>query len=121
MRISDCSSYVFFADLFGFVLIASLLLLASYFFLVFFADQQRVSCRWPLPAYLPLLALLPAVLADWRVHWRRAAWATLSLGTVAALGSLAVISVPAARSQLASGNAYPENLDRKSTRPNSSH
>src|SRR3546814_4960107 len=40
----------------GFVLIASLLLLAAYFVLGFFADQQRVSFHLPLPAYLPLLA-----------------------------------------------------------------
>ncbi|PIX59560.1 MAG: hypothetical protein COZ47_11920 [Lysobacterales bacterium CG_4_10_14_3_um_filter_64_11] len=94
----------------GFVLIASLLLLAAYFVLGFFADRQRVSFHWPLPAYLPLLALVPLVLADWRSLWRRATWVLLALGTVLSLGYLAAISVPALRSQMASTGAYPDNF-----------
>jgi hypothetical protein len=94
----------------GFVLIASLLLLAAYFVLGFFADRQRVSFHWPLPAYLPLLALLPAVLTDWRPLWRRATWLLLALGTTLGVGYLAAISVPAVRAHLASGSAYPENF-----------
>lgn len=94
----------------GFVLVASLSLLVAYFGLGFFADQQRVSFHWPLPAYLPLLALVPLLLADWTAAWRRATWALLALGTLSALGFLAAISVPALRSEWAAGNGYPENF-----------
>ncbi len=94
----------------GFVLIASLLLLTAYFVLGFFADQQRVSFHWPLPAYLPLLALVPAVLADWWPVWRRAAWALLAFGTLLTLAFLAAISMPAVRSYLAAGSGYPDNF-----------
>ena len=39
--------------------------LAGFFALGFLADNERVSFHWPLPGYLALTVLAPAVLATW--------------------------------------------------------
>ena len=52
-----------------FALLGGLVVL-GFFGLGFFADTERVSFHWPLPGYLALLPLLPAVLAGWP-RWLR--------------------------------------------------
>ena len=76
----------------------------------FFADRERVSFHWPLPGYLALLPLVPAVLAGWTRGWRRATWATAGLGLAAVLGYYVMASVPAWRAQTASQNFHPTNF-----------
>ena len=76
----------------------------------FFADRERVSFHWPLPGYLALLPLVPAVLAGWTRGWRRATWATAALGLAAVLGYYVMASVPAWRAQTASENFHPTNF-----------
>ena len=62
------------------------LVVLGFFVLGFFADTQRVSFHWPLPGYLALLPLLPAVLAGWPSWLRRATWAMAACGLLAVLG-----------------------------------
>jgi 4-amino-4-deoxy-L-arabinose transferase-like glycosyltransferase len=76
----------------------------------FFADRERVSFHWPLPGYLALLPLVPAVLVGWSRGWRTATWATAALGLLAVLGYYVVASVPAWRAQTASQNFHPTNF-----------
>ncbi len=76
----------------------------------FFTDRERVSFHWPLPGYLALLPLVPAVLARWSRGWRIATWATAGLGLAAVLGYYVVASVPALRVQTASRNFHPTNF-----------
>jgi 4-amino-4-deoxy-L-arabinose transferase-like glycosyltransferase len=83
---------------------------AGFFLLGFFADSERVSFHWPLPAYLALLPLAAPVLADWRPIWRRLAWALAGAGLVIGLCYYAVAATPALRAHLADGKAYPSNF-----------
>ncbi|RZA17458.1 MAG: glycosyltransferase family 39 protein [Lysobacteraceae bacterium] len=76
----------------------------------FFADRERVSFHWPLPGYLALLPLVPAVLARWPRGWRIATWATAAFGLMVVLGYYAVASVPSLRAQTASRNFHPTNF-----------
>ena len=76
----------------------------------FFADRERVSFHWPLPGYLALLPLLPAVLSRWPRGWRIATWATAGFGLAAVLGYYAMASVPSLRAQTASRNFHPTNF-----------
>lgn len=86
------------------------MIVLGFFALGFFADRERVSFHWPLPGYLALLPLVPAVLAGWPRVWRRATWATASLGLAAVLGYYVMAAVPAWRAQLASQNFHPTNF-----------
>ena len=76
----------------------------------FFADRERVSFHWPLPGYLALLPLVPALLARWSRGWRIATWASAAFGLVVVLGYYAIASVPALREQSASRNFHPTNF-----------
>ena len=82
----------------------------GFLLLGFFADRERVSFHWPLPGYIALLPLLPAVLSRWSRGWRFATWATAALGLAAVLGYYALASVPAWRAQSASQNFHPTNF-----------
>jgi 4-amino-4-deoxy-L-arabinose transferase-like glycosyltransferase len=66
----------------------------GFFVLGFFADVERVSFHWPLPGYLPLLLVVPALLRRWPRAWRRAAWAMCGAGLAVVLGYYLVASVP---------------------------
>lgn len=81
-----------------------------YMLAAFFVDRERVSFHWPLPAYLPLLALAPALMQGWTTAWRRMLWLTLSIGALVTLAFMAMIASPAARERLAAASAYPENF-----------
>ena len=82
----------------------------GFLLLGFFADRERVSFHWPLPGYVALLPLLPAVLAGWSRGWRIATWSTAALGLAAVLGYYVLAAVPAWRAQSASQNFHPTNF-----------
>lgn len=89
---------------------SGLLVLAGFFALGFFADSERVSFHWPLPAWLALLPLAPAVLARWPTFARRATWTLAALGLAAGLGYYAIAAMPSMRARLADSKVYPSNF-----------
>lgn len=76
----------------------------------FFSDRERVSFHWPLPGYLALLPLVPAVLSRWSRGWRIASWVVAALGLAAVLGYYVVAATPSLRAQTASRNFHPTNF-----------
>ena len=92
-----------------FALLGGLLVL-GFFALGFFADTERVSFHWPLPGYLALLPLLPAVLAGWPRWLRRSTWLLAGLGLVAMLGYYVAVSIPDVRARSADAKWYPSNF-----------
>ena len=86
------------------------MIVLGFLLLGFFADRERVSFHWPLPGYLALLPLVPAVLAGWPRGWRLATWATTAFGLAAVLGYYAIASMPTLRAQMASRNFHPTNF-----------
>ena len=92
-----------------FALLGGLLVL-GFFALGFFADTERVSFHWPLPGYLALLPLLPAVLAGWPRWMRRSTWVLAGLGLVAMLGYYVAVSIPDVRARSAAAKWYPSNF-----------
>jgi 4-amino-4-deoxy-L-arabinose transferase-like glycosyltransferase len=89
---------------------AGALVVLGFLALGFFADRERVSFHWPLPGYLALLPLVPAVLARWPRAWQLATWTLAALGLAAVLGYYAMASLPAARASLAARNLHPTNF-----------
>lgn len=87
-----------------------LLVVAGFFVLGFFADTERVSFHWPLPGYLALLPLLPAVLDRWPPALRIATALLAALGLIASLGYYAAVSVPSLRAKSAGLKWYPTNF-----------
>ncbi|MCC7250071.1 MAG: glycosyltransferase family 39 protein [Lysobacter sp.] len=90
--------------------VSGLAVFFAFFALGFFADSERVSFHWPVPAYLALLPLAPLALSRWSAGWRRATWAMAALGLVVGLGYFVAVSSPALRERAASGKAYPANF-----------
>ncbi|HZW17966.1 MAG TPA: glycosyltransferase family 39 protein [Luteimonas sp.] len=86
------------------------LVVLGFFVLGFFADTRRVSFHWPLPGYLALLPLLPALLDRWAPWLRRLTWALAACGLVAVLGYYAAVSAPSVREQTAALKWYPSNF-----------
>lgn len=82
----------------------------GFFALGFVADNERVSFHWPLPGYLALLPLLPAVLARWSRPARIATWTLAGLGLAAVLGYYVAVSLPAVRAHAAASKWYPSNF-----------
>ena len=76
----------------------------------FFADRERASFHWPLPGYIALLPLVPAVLARWHRGWRMATWTVAAAGLATVLAFYVVASVPTLRAQSASQNFHPTNF-----------
>ena len=85
-------------------------ILLGFLLLGFFADRERVSFHWPLPGFVALLPLVPAVLAGWPRGWRVATLATAAAGLVLVLGFFVVAAVPAWRGQTAGHRLYPANF-----------
>lgn len=92
-----------------FALLGGLLVL-GFFVLGFFADTERVSFHWPLPGYLALLLLLPAVLQRWPAWLRGMTWALAGAGLLAVLGYYVAVSVPEVRARAAAEKWYPSNF-----------
>ncbi|MET0289834.1 MAG: glycosyltransferase family 39 protein [Pseudoxanthomonas sp.] len=82
----------------------------GYGVLGFFADVDRVSFHWPLQGYLALLVLVPWVMRDWTLPWRRALWGLCGVGLVGVLGYYLLLSTPALRERLAASKYYPYNF-----------
>lgn len=89
---------------------AGLLVLSGFFLLGFFADGERVSFHWPLPAYLALLPLAPLAIERWPALMRRAMWVLAVLGLFVGLGYYAAVSSPALRARMADSKWYPSNF-----------
>jgi hypothetical protein len=85
-------------------------LLLTYAALGFFADAERLSLHWPLPALLVLLVLVPTTWARWSRAWRTAGVALAALGLLAALALHAAIARPAWRMAWLGERFYPENF-----------
>lgn len=86
--------------------------LGLYFVLGLFADDLRFRAHWPLPGYLPLLAVLPALL--WTERSTRSArrWLMLGLGMALlgqalGVGYLALAATPGGATRLAGWKAFP--------------
>ncbi|GAB3513828.1 glycosyltransferase family 39 protein [Pseudoxanthomonas daejeonensis] len=86
------------------------IVLAGLFVLGFFADSERVSFHWPVPAYLALLPAAAMMLEGWPVGWRRLAWATAAVGLLAALAWCLAVASPALRQEAAGSKHYPRNF-----------
>ena len=76
----------------------------------FFADRERASFHWPLPGYIALLPLVPAVLARWPRGWRIATWTIAAVGLATVLAFYVIASVPSLRAHSASRNFHPTNF-----------
>jgi 4-amino-4-deoxy-L-arabinose transferase-like glycosyltransferase len=86
------------------------LVILGFFVLGFFADTERVSFHWPLPAYLALLPLLPAALRRWPRGWQAGTWLLATIGLAAALGYYLLVSSAAVRADAAASKWYPSNF-----------
>ena len=86
------------------------LVVLGFFALGFFADTERVSFHWPLPGYLALLPLLPAMLSRWPHPLRIATWLLAGVGLVATLGFYTAMSVPQVRERSAANKFYQPNF-----------
>jgi 4-amino-4-deoxy-L-arabinose transferase-like glycosyltransferase len=82
----------------------------GFFALGFFADNERVSFHWTLPGYLALLAIVPLLLREWSLPFRRATWAMAGVGAVLMLGYYIAVSMPVVRTHFAGSKYYPENF-----------
>lgn len=86
------------------------LLVSGFFLLGFFADTERVSFHWPLPGYVALLPLLPALLLAWPRWLRTATIGMAALGLLGMLGYYASVSSPSIRASTAADKWYPNNF-----------
>ncbi|MGH8040497.1 MAG: ArnT family glycosyltransferase [Rudaea sp.] len=83
-----------------------------YFVLGLFADDARFRAHWPLPGYLPLLVVLPALLSQARfARWMRGTtFGLLALGGALAFAYLGLAAVPGGTTALAQMKAFPQQL-----------
>lgn len=93
-----------------FLALFGVIVLGGLFVLGFFADRERISFHWPVPAYLALLPAAAMGLQGWGRGWRRAAWAMAAIGLVGALSWLLLVSTPALRQASAGSKHYPRNF-----------
>lgn len=86
------------------------LVVLGFFLLGFFADTERVSFHWPLPGYLALIPLVPALLSRWPGWLRAATWGLAGLGLAAMLAFYAALSMPQVRARSAAEKFYQSNF-----------
>lgn len=86
------------------------LIVLGFFVLGFFADRERISFHWPLPGFVALLPLLPAVLAGWPRVWRVATLATTALGLAGVLGYFALATTSGEGQRGSNDMLYPANF-----------
>jgi 4-amino-4-deoxy-L-arabinose transferase-like glycosyltransferase len=93
--------------------VCALLPIVVYFVVGCFADDTRFRVHWPLPGYLPLLLVLPLLLARATSAVQRfgriAALAMLALGSALAFAYLAITAAGGAAT-LAGVKAFPEHF-----------
>ncbi|MGH8090385.1 MAG: glycosyltransferase family 39 protein [Rudaea sp.] len=82
----------------------------AYFLLGLFADDTRFRAHWPLPGYLPLLVVLPALLRESRIaRWLRVSTLVLLvLGSTLAFAYLGIAAIPGGADVLARMKAFPQ-------------
>lgn len=90
--------------------LCGLLTVAGFFLLGFVADAERVSFHWPLPGYLALLALAPAVLTTWPRALRLATWILLAAACAATAAGHLLVASPDGRVRLAGSGMHPANF-----------
>ncbi len=87
--------------------------LGGYFLFGLFADDTHFRVHWPLPGYLPLLAVLPVLIREHRPAspaWKGLVIATAALAAlfqVAIVAWLGMTTVPGAANWLHRSKAYP--------------
>ena len=82
-----------------------------YFAVGLFADATRFRAHWPLPGYLPLLVVLPALLRESPLRrFAVAAYAMLAAGTLIGFAYLIAAAVPDGAAALARAKAFPEHF-----------
>lgn len=88
--------------------------IVGYFVLGLFADDLRFRAHWPLPGYLPLVAVLPVLIGErpqWGRGWRRVllacSFALAGLGQLGGLGYLALAASGQHATLLAGVKAFP--------------
>lgn len=86
------------------------LTLLGFFLLGFVADADRASFHWPLPGYLALLALVPAVLAGWSRGMCAATWGCLIAACGVALAGQVMVASSDGRVRLADAGMHPANF-----------
>lgn len=86
------------------------LVVLGFFALGFLADTERVSFHWPLPGYVALLPLLPALLQRWPRSVRVATTATAAVGLLVVMGYYTMVSVPEVRARTAASRWYQDNF-----------
>ncbi|NII10311.1 glycosyltransferase family 39 protein [Oleiagrimonas sp. C23AA] len=94
--------------------VTSAVFIFAYFGFGLFADDTRFRAHWPLPGYLPLLVLVPALLAEWRSRvgrvWVVAAFSLAVFGELLALAYLALAASDGGAAVLAHYKAFPGNF-----------
>ena len=82
----------------------------AYFALGLFADDTRFRAHWPLPGYLPLLIVLPALLRQAHIAraLRVATFVLLALGSALAFAYLGLAAVSGGADALARMKAFPQ-------------
>ena len=98
-------------DLMG---LAAVVPLLGYFLVGLFADGERFRVHWPIPGYLPLIAVLPLLIQErsstgsrlWR-WWPPLAAIGGALGGALVLAYLLLASQPSMSSQLSTSKLFP--------------
>lgn len=94
--------------------VSALVPILGYFVLGCFADDTRFRLHWPLPGYLPLLLLLPAMLRELGAPLQRllrwSAFGMLTLGSACAFAYLTLAALPDGAMLLAGAKAFPEHM-----------
>jgi 4-amino-4-deoxy-L-arabinose transferase-like glycosyltransferase len=88
----------------------SITFIAAWFVLGLFADDLRFRAHWPLPGYLPLLAVLPALWRGTDRRWVVATVGVAAFGLLACFGYLVLASSPTGPARLAGWKAFPANF-----------
>jgi len=95
-------------DLFAICAVAPI---AAYFLLGCFADDTRFRLHWPLPGYLPLLAVMPVLLRESRHRaFAIASFALLAVGSAGVVVYLALAVLPGGATMLAGSKAFPQHF-----------
>lgn len=94
-------------DRWGLIAVSALLPLLGFFVLGFFADRERFSLHWPLPAYL---VLIPALALWWPELGRRVRLAVVALAVATQIAFvlwLLAAALPSLRANLTDSKLYP--------------
>ena len=98
----------------GWILGSAGLPIVLFAILAFFADQLRTSYHWPLPAYFPLVAVLPFLLGKYFPQSSRKIFLLLTatglLGVATSFVYLTTAVFPGKATELSGKKIYPDNF-----------